>query len=203
MNQRIAGIIDSIHRLEAELEAEFAKRRMELAFTVKGRAVHFELPVLRRHRQLKTSLVRYILGARLLLVLTAPVIYMLVIPFAVLDLFVSFYQFVCFPVFGIPRVRRGDYLVMDRSQLAYLNALEKINCAYCSYANGVIAYVREVASLTEQYWCPIKHAQRVSGAHARYSKFVDYGDAENYRSELGALRAELRKGADNEPDRAR
>jgi hypothetical protein len=35
-----------------------------------------------------------------------------------------------------------------------------------AYANGVFAYVREVGSRTEQYWCPIKHARRVLGVHA-------------------------------------
>jgi hypothetical protein len=34
---------------------------------------------------------------------------------------------------------------------------------------------------TEQYWCPIKHARRVIGAHVQYAEFDDYGDAEAYR----------------------
>jgi len=196
MNERIAGIAERIHQLESELESEFARRRAELAFTVKGRAVRFEQQVLRRHRDLKIPLSRYILGARPLLLITAPVIYSLIIPFVLLDVFVSLFQLLCFPVFGIPRVHRGQYMVNDRSQLAYLNMIERVNCAYCTYANGVIAYVREVASLTEQYWCPIKHAQRVSGAHERYRKFVDYGDAESYRGELQKLREDLRQAQD-------
>ena len=73
--------------------------------------------------------------------------------------------------------------------LAYLNALEKLNCAYCSYANGVIAFTREVAGRTERYWCPIKHARRVLGAHPHYSEFVDYGDAEAFRRDAAALAA--------------
>ena len=84
-------------------------------------------------------------------------------------------------------MRRRDYLVFDRHHLAYLNALEKLNCAYCSYANGLIAYVREIASRTEQYWCPIKHARRLIGAHANYATFEDYGDAEGYQRRLAEL----------------
>ena len=76
---------------------------------------------------------------------------------------------------------------------AYLNALEKLNCAYCSYANGLIAYVREIAARTEQYWCPIKHARRVVGAHPRYVLFDDYGDAENYQQRAAELREQLEK----------
>jgi hypothetical protein len=105
---------------------------------------------------------------------------------------VALYQAVCFPVYGIPQVRRRDYLVFDRGQLAYLNAIEKLNCAYCSYANGLLALVREVAARTEEYWCPIKHARRVLGVHARYGSFVDFGDAEAYRHELERLRTEAR-----------
>ena len=126
------------------------------------------------------------------MILTAPVIYALIIPVLLLDVFVAVYQTVCFPVYGIPRVRRSDYLAFDREQLAYLNAIEKLNCGYCAYANGVFAYVREVASRTEQYWCPIKHARRVLGVHSRYGSFVDYGDGDAYRRELERLRAEAR-----------
>jgi hypothetical protein len=199
MNQRIAGIVAQIHALESDLEVEFARRRMELAFTVKKGVVRFEEHVLKRHRELKTRLSRYILGARPLLILATPIIYSLLIPFVLLDLFISVYQFVCFPAFGIPTVRRSDYMVIDRVHLSYLNIIEKINCAYCSYANGLIAYAREIASLTEQYWCPIKHARRVIAAHERYRSFIDYGDAESYHTELEALRRQVRKKRDNSP----
>ena len=98
----------------------------------------------------------------------------------------------CFPVYGIPRVRRRDYFAFDREQLAFLNAVEKINCAYCAYANGLLAYVREIASRTEEYWCPIKHARRLLGTHPRYAGFVDYGDADAYRHDLESLRDKAR-----------
>ena len=87
-----------------------------------------------------------------------------------------------------PHVRRADYIVIDRWKLAYLNTIEKANCDYCSYATGLLAYVREVTARTEQYWCPIKHAQRIRAPHSRYKHFVDYGDAEGYKRELPVLR---------------
>ena len=46
----------------------------------------------------------------------------------------------CFPIYGIPRMRRSDDLVFDREDLHYLNAIEKFNCFYCSYGNGGAAY---------------------------------------------------------------
>ena len=191
MNPQIALLVDKMRSLEAELDAELAKRRAELRVGLeKGRAV-FEEEILRRHRELKTRLSAYILGAQPLVIITAPVIYSVIVPLVLLDLFITIYQAICFPVYGIPKVRRRDYLVFDRHHLAYLNALEKLNCAYCSYANGLIAYVREIASRTEQYWCPIKHAKRLVGAHARYAMFEDYGDAESYQRRLAELRQAL------------
>jgi hypothetical protein len=124
-------------------------------------------------------------------VITAPVIYSLIVPVALLDLFVMTYQAICFPVYKIPKVSRRNYLVFDRHHLAYLNLIEKVNCSYC---NGAIAFAREVASRTEVYWCPIKHARRVLGPHPHYQGFADFGDAEGYRDKL----AQLKDGVDLE-----
>jgi hypothetical protein len=184
MNEQITRLTERIAGLEAELEAEFAKRRADLRFGLERGRVVFEEEVLRRHRELKTSLSRYILNARPMVVVTAPFIYALIVPLLLLDLSVTIYQFVCFPAYGITKVRRRDYLIFDRHHLAYLNTLEKINCAYCSYANGLIAFVREIAARTEQHWCPIKHARRAITTHEQYRRFVDYGDADAYRQRL-------------------
>jgi hypothetical protein len=192
MNPQIAALIDNIRRLQAELDAELAKQRAKFAFGLERGRIVFEQEILRRHRELQVSLAAYVLHARPLVALTAPVIYALIVPLVLLDLFVSLYQAICFPVYGIAKVKRGDYLVFDRHYLAYLNALEKLNCAYCSYANGIIGYAREIASRTEEYWCPIKHARRAVGTHARYAGFEDYGDAEAFRRDLAEHRKTLR-----------
>lgn len=84
-----------------------------------------------------------------------------------------------------------DRFVVDRVLLPYLNRIEQFNCWYCSYANGLMAYGREIIARTEQYWCPIKHARRLSGPHDRYEQFFDNGDAQRYASELEAMRARL------------
>ena len=193
MDPRIAELTDRLAGLQAELDAELAKRRAELRVGLERGRVAFEEELLRRHRELKTALSSYLWNARPLVILTAPVIYSLIVPLLLLDLFVTVYQAACFPIYKIPKVRRADYLVFDRHHLAYLNALEKLNCAYCSYANGLVAYVREIAARTEQYWCPIKHARRVVGAHSRYVLFDDYGDAENYQKRAAELREQLEK----------
>ena len=192
VRDEIAQLAGAIHTLERQLEEALAKRRIELNYKVQDGVAHFEQAVIARHRLLKARLLRYILGARPAMILTAPAIYALIIPLVLLDLFVAVYQAVCFPVYGIPRVRRSDYFAFDREHLAYLNAIEKINCAYCAYANGLVAYVREIASRAEEYWCPIKHARRVLGVHPRYGSFVDYGDGDSYRHDLERLRTEAR-----------
>ena len=193
MTPQIAALTDKIRALESELDAELAKRRAELRIGLEHGRVAFEEELLRRHRELRRKLLPYIVGANPLVILTAPVIYAGIVPFLLLDLFVSVYQAVCFPIYGIAKVARGDYLVFDRHHLAYLNALEKLNCAYCSYANGLIAFTREIAARTEQYWCPIKHARRVIGTHGRYPAFDDYGDGEGYQARLATLRKALIK----------
>jgi hypothetical protein len=123
-------------------------------------------------------------------VVSAPFIYAVFLPLIVLDCFVMLYQFVCFPLYRIARAPRREYFVFDRTHLGYLNAIEKMNCAYCSYANGLASFLKEVVGRTEQYWCPIKHARRVLQTHPYYSGFVDYGDAQAYRDQL-QVRAQL------------
>ena len=187
MSEKADDLARRIQALQLELEAEVARQSAALRYGLEhGRAV-FEEEILRRHRELQTRLSSYILHAKPLVVLTAPVIYSLIVPLVLLDICVSIYHAVCFPAYGIEKVKRSDYLIFDRGHLAYLNALEKLNCAYCSYANGLFAYVREIAGRTEAYWCPIKHAKKAIGAHEHYMGFAAFGDADAYRRKIAAL----------------
>lgn len=174
---RIRGLQDEVEEEYRKALDDFNQRRARLADEF-----------LRQQRRYKIGLFRFLLRTRLLVALTSPIIYAGWVPFLLMDLFVTVYQTLCFPVYRIPRVRRGAYLVFDREDLPYLNLIEKLNCFYCSYCNGVAAYTREVAARTEQYWCPIKHARRLRAAHGRYPQFFDYGDAEAFRQGLVRLR---------------
>jgi len=184
MKQHLEDLLARIRALQEEVEEEYRARREE--FEQKRLELAEEL--LRQQRRYKIGLFRFLRRTRLLVALTAPVIYLGWMPFLLMDLFVTLYQAICFPIYGIPKVRRSDYLVFDREGLPYLNIIEKFNCFYCSYGNGVAAYTREVAARTEQYWCPIKHARRLKAAHERYPQFFDYGDAEAFRQGLARLR---------------
>lgn len=136
----------------------------------------------------RPSLWQYLKQTRPIYVLGAPVIYGMAIPLLVLDLSATLYQQVCFRIYGIPRLRRLDYLVLDRHRLPYLNAFEKLHCVYCSYANQVLGYAREIIARSEQFFCPIKHARSIVDPHQRTQKFFEYGDAEAYFQNLLTMR---------------
>lgn len=196
MSPNVARISEKLAELEKELEAEFekelAEKRARFRYSLDaGRAV-FAQEMAALHRRLRLGWVAFLMEAPLLSLLVAPVIYSLIVPLALLDLWVSLYQGVCFPVYGIEKAERRHYILLDRGHLPYLNWIERLNCDYCAYANGVVAYAREVAARTEQYFCPIKHSRRCTGMHGRYGGFVDYGDAETYRKAWRRLRDELR-----------
>jgi hypothetical protein len=145
------------------------------------------LETLIEHRLHKISSWKHLRSTRWLVILSSPLIYACAVPFLLLDAAVALYQLVCFPIYGIPKVRREDYLIFDRGRLAYLNTIEKVGCVYCSYANGLLAMITEIAARTEQHFCPIKHAQRLAKTHSRYGKFLPYGDARAYRAESEAV----------------
>lgn len=147
----------------------------------------------RAGRRRRPGLWSYVMHGDAWTVLATPVIYSTLVPFVVLDAWISLYQAICFRLWGLCPVRRRDYFVIDRHTLGYLNAVERLNCLFCGYANGLIGYVREIAARTEQYWCPIKHARRIRHAHGRYASFAPYGDAERYDRDLPALRRALKR----------
>lgn len=89
--------------------------------------------------------------------ISAPFIYMMIIPVVLLDMFGELYHHICFPLYGIPLVNRSQYIRIDRHRLSRLLVWEKVNCVYCGYVNGALAYYVRIAGETEKYWCGIKH----------------------------------------------
>ena len=188
MDNKLQDLIEAIKKLEQELSQEFQKKEAEFYYKVQGKKISFDREVRRQHKLIATRISRYLKEADILNILTIPFIWACLFPALLMDAAVSLFQAVCFPIYKIPKVKRSSYIVIDRYALSYLNGIEKLNCAYCGYFNGLIAYIREIAGRTEQYWCPIKHARRTSGFHNRYSKFLEYGDAEGYRREIEKVR---------------
>lgn len=192
MDGMIERLRKVISELQAEVEGELEQRRARFRYHLEQRRVVFEQGVLAQHRLLRMKILKFLRTSKVAYALTAPVIYSLIIPITLMDLFMTVYQQICFRIYGIPLVRRGDHVVMDRKYLAYLNWIEKMNCIYCEYGNGVISYAREIASRTEQFWCPIKHASKVHEPHGRYYDFLEYGDTQDFRQKLKGQRDKCR-----------
>ena len=193
MNDRIRQLLEQMSSLEDELRTALHQHESPIFFQIEGKRVEFEKTMRQTHRKLKRSFYRWLITDRPQNLITGPIIYAMIIPMAMLDLCVSFYQATCFPIYGIPKVRRDDYIVLDRQHLDYLNFIEKFHCTYCGYGNGLIAYVAEIVARTEQYFCPIKHARKTLGTHLRYAHFLNYGEAEDYQAKLEGFRKALAK----------
>lgn len=188
MKDSLEVLLERMRSLEKEVLRELQKKEMEFFYEVRQGRIRFTEEARARHKLLVKRFTSYVRDSRFWILLTTPVIWACVIPIAALDLMMMTYQAICFPIYGIPKVKRRDYILLDRRHLAYLNWAEKFNCEYCGYANGVLACATEIAARTEQYWCPIKHALRMKSMHSRYRFFFDYGDAEHYRRHIETLR---------------
>lgn len=195
MNDRIRDLLSQMNGLEEELRTAMHDQEHRMFFQIKGKRIEFEQSVKQAHRRLKTGFFRWLVTDRPQNLITGPIIYGMIFPLLVLDFFVSFYQFTCFPIYRVAKVRRADYIVFDRQHLAYLNFIEKFHCTYCAYGTGLVAYIGEIIARTEQYFCPIKHARKVLGTHAHYPGFLDYGDAADYAARLEEFRKTLERKA--------
>ena len=199
MNPRIRQLIADIAALEDELRDALHERESHLVYHIKGKRIEFEQSIRATHLKLKRGVLRWIVTDRPQNLVTGPVIYSLIVPLAVLDFFVTLYQALCFPIYKVAKVSRADFIVIDRQHLGYLNWFERFHCTFCAYANGLLAYASEIAARTEQYFCPIKHARRALGTHARYERYLGYGHSENYHAKLEEFRAALEREAAGQP----
>jgi hypothetical protein len=199
MSEKLDSLVDRMRLLEQELVQETKKKEIEFCYTVHKKTVRFTEDAKEKHRKFRLGLHKYVVNSRFLVLATSPVIWLCAIPIVLADIIGTFYQAVCFPIYGIPKVRRSDYLAFDRHHLSYLNFFEKVNCEYCAYINGILAYFTEIAARTEQHWCPIKHVGCAKCAHSRYKHFVDFGDAEQYRLHIEQIRRDYQ---DIKPEKA-
>ena len=86
MTNRIASLADEIVRLQTELDREIFKRRKDLGWRLHAGLVEFEHGVTLEHRRLRVSAGALLVRAPVATVLSAPVIYSLILPLALLDL---------------------------------------------------------------------------------------------------------------------
>lgn len=120
--------------------------------------------------------------------ISMPFIYVMILPGLIMHLFLEIYHQVCFRIYGIPLVKAKDFFTFDRRLLPYLNWLQKFNCFYCSYYNGLVSYLQEIVGRTERFWCPIKHARRITNPHTHYERFIEYSQTKNIQKDWKKLR---------------
>lgn len=174
LRTEIAGLQDKLRVLEdSEETPQTLKPDLDRMF--------FDDATVEQHRAQRSPTIPYILNLPIGAHVSAPFVYRMVFPIAFLDICLFIYQAVCFRLWKVARVRREDYVVIDRHHLAYLNGIEKLNCVYCGYANGMFAFAQEIAARTEQFWCPIKHASQIAQPHSHYADFTEFGDAEAWQ----------------------
>lgn len=114
--------------------------------------------------------------------LSFPFIWMMIFPLIILDFFMEIYHRICFPLYGIKVIKRKNYIRIDRYKLSYLKWYDKINCAYCGYANGLLNYATKIAGETEKYWCGIRHSPSKTFIEPEHhKKFLKYGDEKAYK----------------------
>lgn len=192
MSERIREMIQEIEVMKQKLKEEIAKEEDHINYEIKSGYVIFDEEVIRKQKENMKKLMTYLREIPILNYLSAPLIYGMVIPAFLLDMMLFLYQQVVFRIYKFEFVKRSDYIVFDRQYLEYLNPIEKLNCMYCSYFNGLMQYAACIAARTEFYFCPIKHAKKVAYEHDYYNEFFAYGDEQEYQNRLEALREEKR-----------
>lgn len=188
MNDKIREIIDEIEAMKIKLGEEIDKQESHISYEIQNGYVRFEKEVLDGQRENMKNLLSWLREVPLLHFLTAPLIYAMVIPAIIFDVVLFVYQQIAFRVFKFQFIKRSDYLHFDHHYLGYLNPIEKLNCLYCSYFNGLMLYASAIAGRTELYFCPIKHAKKVVSEHKYYKEFLFYGDENDYQEKLNELR---------------
>lgn len=197
MNEGIRKLLSDIANLEEELATKIQQQQEQLHYRIEGSKIRFEESLRRVHLEMKTGVFAWLRKSEWRNVISAPFIYSMIVPFLILDIFITLYQAICFPLYGIPKVTRSNYIVVDRHHLGYLNVIEKLNCMYCGYGDGLLAYTRQIVSRTEIYWCPIKHARKILDPHRQYARYSDFGDGEKIADHFREMRDEVSSAKDS------
>ncbi len=184
MKSTIQEILAKIESLDNDLREEYARLAEKYGFEFRRRRVVFLEEFRKKNKSFRLPSWKYMIPTDIRHFLSIPFIYGMIIPTVILDIFLTVYQWTAFSLYRIPKVKRSEYIVYERRFLDYLNWVQKINCLYCSYVNGVFAYAVEIGGRTERYWCPIKSANKPKFSHGWYKDFADYGSPEEWNAKF-------------------
>ncbi len=176
--------MQKMEELKSSLWKEQARLAKKYGFSINDKHIVFLQKIRDQHKKIRVPTWKYVIPTDIRHLVSMPFIYMMIIPAVILDLFITMYHLIAFPLYRIPKVKRGDYIIYDRRFLDYLNIIQKIHCIYCSYVNGLFAYSLEIAARTERYWCPVKSASKVMLNHGWYNDFANYGDPDDWQKKF-------------------
>jgi len=180
MDSKIKHIQAKIDELELALYEEYERLAFKYGFSIEQKRVEFRQKFRERNRTFRIPAWKYAFPVNIRHFLSIPFIYAMIVPTVILDIFLNLYNWTAMPLYRIPLVRRSDYIVFDRQFLDYLNWIQKLNCIYCSYVNGVFAFAVELGGRTERYWCPIKAAHKRPPRNNWYCDYADFGSPEQW-----------------------
>ncbi len=193
MNDKIKEMIEEIEAMKVKLGEEIAQQEKDISYEIQNGYVRFEQEIFNRQKENMKNLLAWFRDIPLLHLLASPLVYAMVIPAILFDIILFVYQQVIFRIFKFKFIKRSDYILFDRQYLGYLNSIEKLNCLYCTYFNGLMQYAAAIAGRTELYFCPIKHAKKVAYQHDYYDEFFSYGDEDKYQEKLEEIRKKSQK----------
>lgn len=189
MDSKIKKILEKIEALNVALKKEHARLAKKYGFYIEQKKIVFLKKIKVKNKRFRVPVWKYVIPKNVRHALSLPFIYMMIIPAVILDICLTVYHAVAFPLYKIPKVKRSDYIIYDRKFLDYLNVVQKVHCLYCSYVNGLFAYAVEIAARTERYWCPIKAASKSNVPHSWYKDFADYGNPQEWSQKFNDHRA--------------
>ncbi len=193
MSDKIKEMIEEIEDMKKKLGEEIAQHEKDISYDIQNGYVRFEKEVLDKQKENMKNLLAWFREIPLLHLLTSPLIYGMLIPAILFDIILFLYQQIIFRIYKFESLKRSDYIIFDRQYLGYLNSIEKFNCMYCSYFNGLMHYASAIASRTELYFCPIKHAKKIAYKHEYYDELFEYGVGNDYQEKLKSLRKKSEK----------
>lgn len=190
INELLENFEEKRQQFLKDLQREYDALKKKYHYQVYKKKVVFTQEAKKENKKWRDPLWKEFLWGNMNLryIISMPFIYGMIIPAIILDIFLFIYQQGAFRLYGIPLVKRSEYIIYDRRFLNYLNFIEKFHCLYCSYVNGLFSYAVEVAWRTEKYWCPIKNSMKIKWGHNWQKYFADYWDAQVYREVLNKNR---------------
>ncbi len=110
-------------------------------------------------------------------IISIPFIYGLGVSLIIFHIILEIYHQIAFRLYGLNLIDYKKYIKVDRYKLPKLTLVQKFNCTYCGYVNGLLPYAVAISAETEKYWCGVKHDVDKSSKYIEplhHKNFVDY-----------------------------